>query len=70
MLLEASLIPINSGCPLVSEVTSYADTAGFRLFDFSSQIRRKDRLLWQTDLLFIRSNSRPLPLPSLTAENW
>jgi FkbM family methyltransferase len=70
MLLEASLIRINSGCPPISEVMSYADTAGFRLFDFSSQIRRKDRILWQTDLLFIRSNSRLLPLPSLTAENW
>ena len=38
MLLEASLISINSGCPLVSEVTSYADTAGFRLFDPSSTV--------------------------------
>jgi FkbM family methyltransferase len=70
VLLEASFIPINRGCPLVAEIISFMDQNGFRLFDFCSQIRRKDGVLWQTDLLFLREDSSILPEPSLTHENW
>jgi FkbM family methyltransferase len=70
VLMEASLVPTNNGCPLIAEVIAYMDQAGFRLFDFCSQIRRKDGVLWQTDLLFLRVNSKVLPTELLTHENW
>ena len=70
VLAEASLVPINSGCPLLAEVVSFMNEAGFRPFDFCSQIRRKDGVLWQTDLLFLKSSSPFLPTPKLTPENW
>jgi FkbM family methyltransferase len=70
LLLEASLVPINSGCPLLGEVVAFVGQAGFRLFDFCSQVRRADGVLWQTDLLFVREGSRYCPDPHLTKENW
>jgi FkbM family methyltransferase len=70
LLLEASLVPINSGCPLLGEVVAFVGRAGFRLFDFCSQVRRADGVLWQTDLLFVREGSSLCPDPRLTRENW
>ena len=70
VLMEASLMPVNSGCPLIGEVMAFMSAAGFRLFDFCSQLRRKDGVLWQTDLLFLRADSPVLPKPELTRENW
>jgi FkbM family methyltransferase len=70
LLLETSLVPINAGCPLFAEVVAFVAGAGFRLFDFCSQVRRADGVLWQTDLLFLREGSRYLPDPRLTKENW
>ncbi len=70
VLLEASLMSVNAGCPLIGEVMAFMGTAGFRLFDFCSQLRRKDGVLWQTDLLFLRAGSAVLPKPELTRENW
>jgi FkbM family methyltransferase len=70
VLTEASLVPVNRGCPLVAEVVRFLDDAGFRLTDFCSQIRRKDGVLWQTDLLFVRNNSPLLPAAELTAATW
>lgn len=61
VLVEASLVPVNSGCPLIADVVDYLDKRGFRLFDFCSQVRRLDGVLWQTDLLFLRSGSQFLP---------
>jgi hypothetical protein len=70
VLMEVSLVPINSGCPLIAEVIAYLNGFGFRVFDFCSQIRRQDGVLWQTDLLFLRENSPIVPSPSLTHDNW
>jgi len=65
VLMESSLIPINNGCPTISEVMRFMDDNGFDLFDFCSQIRREDGALWQTDLLFLRRESGFLPKPVL-----
>jgi hypothetical protein len=70
VLLEASLIPINKGAPLFSDVVEFMSGCSFRLFDITSQVRRKDRVLWQTDLLFVREGTLPNLKPELTKENW
>lgn len=70
VLMEASLIPINRGCPLIHDVIEFMASSGFRLLDFCSQIRRKDTALWQTDLLFISGDSAFIPRPELNSENW
>jgi FkbM family methyltransferase len=61
VLLEASLIPVNTGCPLILEVLNFMDKRGFVLLDFCSQIRRADKALWQTDLLFVSRKSKFVP---------
>lgn len=70
VLVEASLLPINAGCPLLPEVVTFMTAAGFRLFDFCSQLRRADGVLWQTDLLFLRASASILPQAALTRETW
>jgi FkbM family methyltransferase len=70
LLLEVSLVPVNSGCPLAAEVIQFLSARGFQLFDFCSQVRRADGVLWQTDLLFLRAGSPFLPRPELTRETW
>lgn len=63
VLLEASWIEVNRGCPLIAEVMYFMARKGFRPLDICSQIRRTDGTLWQTDLLFARRDSRWLPVP-------
>jgi hypothetical protein len=70
VLLEASVVPINSGCPLIAEVIAFMTSNGFVLFDFCSQIRRKDGVLWQTDLLFLKASSSIRPKAALDSSNW
>lgn len=70
ILMETSLIPINKSAPLFSDVIDFLTQKRFNLFDFCSQIRRKDGVLWQTDLMFIREGSAIKPDQSLTQENW
>lgn len=70
VLLEASLIPTNRGCPLIAEVIAFMDSSGFYLTDFCSQIRRKDCALWQTDLLFLNKASKLVPNAELNSSNW
>jgi FkbM family methyltransferase len=73
VLLEASLIPINAGCPLISDVMSVMTGKRFRLFDICGQWRRPDHILWQVDLLFVSEQSKFLPRPELTGNafaNW
>jgi len=70
VLMESSLIPVNKGCPLIADVIIFMDKQGFRLLDFCSQIRRKDKALWQTDLLFIREGSQYLPKAENDRSNW
>ncbi len=70
VLMEASFVPVNQGAPLVAEVIRFMDDHGFQMVDFCSQIRRKDGVLWQTDLLFLRKGSPLLPEARLTEDNW
>lgn len=70
VLMETSLIPVNKGCPLIAEVIQFMDAQEFRLLDFCSQIRRKDKALWQTDLLFIKKDSKYLPQAENNNDNW
>lgn len=70
VLLEVSLLQVNVGCPLLSEVVAYMAERGFSVFDFCSQIRRRDGVLWQTDLLFLRSDGSVRINPTLTHETW
>jgi FkbM family methyltransferase len=70
VFMEASLVAANSGCPLIGEVMRFMDERGFRLADICGQIRRRDGVLWQVDLLFLRVDSGLLPDPRLTRSNW
>jgi len=70
VLMETSLVPINAGCPSFAEVIAFMGGAGFQLFDFCSQVRRNDGVLWQTDLLFLRKGSPFSPEPRLSPSNW
>jgi FkbM family methyltransferase len=70
VLMEASLIHVNKGCPLNADVIAFMDKQRFRLLDFCSQIRRKDKVLWQTDLFFIREGSQYLPKAENDKSNW
>jgi FkbM family methyltransferase len=70
VLMEVSLIPVNKGCPIMSEVVQFMADYDFRVLDFCSQIRRSDGFLWQTDLLFIKNTSKFLPRTTLDKNNW
>lgn len=70
VLMEVSLVQINSGCPLFAEVVAFMAEAGFQPFDFCSQIRRRDGVLWQTDLLFVRADGAIRVDSRLTPTNW
>lgn len=65
VLMETSLIPINQGCPIFSDVILFMTEHDFRLLDFCSQSRIKDGALWQTDLLFVSNSSRFIPRTSI-----
>jgi FkbM family methyltransferase len=70
VLLEVSLLPINRGAPVFSDVVAFMHARGYKLFDFCSQIRRRDGVLWQTDLMFISPAALPDLEVALTKENW
>lgn len=70
VLLEVSLVPINLGAPDFADVVEFMSAKGYKLFDFCSQIRRRDGVLWQTDLMFIRANAGLGITANLTRENW
>jgi len=59
VILETSLLPYNAGAPLFAEVVAFMDDAGFAVFDFCGQGRREsDHVLFQTDIAFVRRESR------------
>ena len=70
VLMEASLIPVNTGCPTIDEVFSYMRARGFRVLDLCDMHRRKDHALWQVDVVFVNEASALVPEPRLTEENW
>jgi FkbM family methyltransferase len=57
ILTEASIQPYNEGAPRAAEVICFLKSNGFDLFDFCSQLRKSDGVLWQTDLLFLREGA-------------
>ena len=65
LLLEVSIIPYNAGGPLIGDVFEFLEKRGFKLFDFCSQARRSDGVLFQTDLLFLNSTSGLIPEPEV-----
>ena len=60
ILTEASLLDIHKGVPLVRDVINFMGDKGFVLYDICSVSTRRplDNALWQTDLLFVKHNSR------------
>lgn len=70
VLLEASLIQINKGCPLAIEVLNFMAAHKFRWLDFCGQWRRPDHFLWQVDLLFVRNDSKFVPDASLDGSTF
>jgi len=60
ILSEVSLLDIHKGVPLVRDVLNFMYEFSFVAFDICSvNIRRPlDGALWQTDLLFVKENSR------------
>jgi FkbM family methyltransferase len=63
VILEISLLPYNQGAPLFAEVVAFLEQAGLLVYDFCGQWRRQtDHTLFQTDVVFVRSDS-PLRAP-------
>lgn len=58
VVAEASLIPVNQGCPLLHEVIAFMAERGFDVYDFGAQVRLRNAALWQTDIVFVRRGSR------------
>ncbi len=66
ILMEVSLLSVNEGAPLLSEVIEFMASRGFRVYDICSLIRRPlDGALWQSDLLFVREGN-----PLLASESF
>ena len=59
VLMEVSLIEINKGAPLIFEVMKFMNQQDFVCYDICSLVRRPlDNALWQTDLIFVKNNSK------------
>ncbi len=58
LVLEVSLIDINKGAPLWSEVDRWMENHGYRLYDICTLIRRpSDQALWQVDAMYVHASS-------------
>lgn len=60
VLMEVSLLDIHKNVPLLRDVLNFMYEYGFVAYDICSVAARrpKDRALWQTDVLFVKENSR------------
>lgn len=60
VLMEVSLLDIHKDVPLLREVLNFMYEYGFVAYDICSVAARrpKDRALWQTDVLFVKENSK------------
>lgn len=59
LLLEVSFQRFYDACPLAHEVVTFAGQHGFRLYDVCSYLQRaSDRELIQSDLAFVRADSK------------
>lgn len=61
VLLEVALLEYNEGAPMLSEVVSYMDNAGFQAYDVVELHYLPNKLLSQLDVLFVRKTSPLLP---------
>ena len=67
ILLETSLLRINEGAPLLHELIAFLSERGFLPYDICSLMRRpEDKVLAQTDIIFVRENSPLLKNQSIT----
>lgn len=58
VLLEVSFLPIIEGAPLMPETVAFMRERGFVPYEICSLMRRPlDDALWQTDMLFVRTDS-------------
>jgi len=58
ILMEASLIDINEGAPLLPEVIAFMNDKGFVPYDICTLFRRPlDQALWQVDIIFLAKDS-------------
>lgn len=60
ILMEVSLLDIHKNVPLLREVLNFMYEYDFVAYDICSVAARrpKDRALWQTDVLFVKENSK------------
>jgi hypothetical protein len=60
VILEVSLLDIHKNVPLLRDVVNFMYDYGFVAYDICSVSARRplDRALWQTDLLFVKENSK------------
>lgn len=59
VIMEASLLPYNEGAPLFADVVAFMHGEGFAVYDFCGQNRREtDNALFQTDVVFVRQESK------------
>ena len=66
LVLEVSLIDINKGAPLWSEVDRWLSNLGYRLYDICTLMRRpSDNALWQVDGIYCHKSS-----PLLVSKRW
>ena len=58
VMLEVSLLPYNEGAPLFHDVVAFMAAAGFLAYDVcGAERRRADRVLFQCDMIFVKSDS-------------
>lgn len=57
VLLEVSFWQYNEGSPLIHDVLAWMNAAGFVAYDIFDISRRRDGVLLQADLLFVRHDS-------------
>jgi FkbM family methyltransferase len=70
IMLEVSLLAVNSGAPSFLDVMIFMNSIGFHIFDFCGEVRRTDGVLWQVDLLFVRKDGPIAAVAELTPGNW
>lgn len=57
VLMEANLVELNKGAPLIADVFAFMTSAGFRCTNIENLTYAGGVLLWQVDLTFVRESS-------------
>ena len=60
VLMEVSLLDVHKDVPLIREVLNFMQGYGFVAYDICSVAARRplDRALWQTDVIFVKEDSK------------